>query len=145
MTQILFPLVGSHFRPPAKQLLLALPTGTFLRVVLEPENPYDPNAVGVFFDPRAEGGPQIDPLEVEAVLGGTGFSTEDILGPLAGLLHLGYIGKTGAKANIKLSLPGNIEFLQQTEALNSLPSCSLAFGPSGEPLCRCTWGHHPRA
>lgn len=41
------PLVGAHFRPPAKGLLQALPAGHPLELVPEPSNPHDPNAVMV--------------------------------------------------------------------------------------------------
>ena len=44
------PLVGSHFRPPAKALLASLPAGFHLELRPEPLNPYDPNAIEVWLD-----------------------------------------------------------------------------------------------
>ena len=43
-----FPIVGAHFRPPAKALLGVLPSGfKGLRLRAEPSNPFDSNAVQV--------------------------------------------------------------------------------------------------
>lgn len=53
MTQVyLSPLVGMHFRPPAKLVLKALPGGVALRLQAEPDNPYDAGAVQVWASPR---------------------------------------------------------------------------------------------
>ena len=48
MTDLLVPLVGAYFRPPAQQLLRHLPSGTELVLEPEPENPHDPNAIAVY-------------------------------------------------------------------------------------------------
>lgn len=42
-----FPIVGSHYRPPAKAILEALPLNTPLTLHAEPENEYDTNAIQV--------------------------------------------------------------------------------------------------
>lgn len=44
------PLVGAHFRPPARAILSAIPAGHPLLLRPEPSNPYDPNAIAVWFD-----------------------------------------------------------------------------------------------
>lgn len=44
------PLMGAHFRPPAKALIQALPSDHPLSLRPEPTNPYDPNAVAVWLD-----------------------------------------------------------------------------------------------
>lgn len=46
------PIVGMHFRPPAKLILEYLPSGTPLMLVREPDNPYDENAVKVMLLPE---------------------------------------------------------------------------------------------
>ena len=47
MTKIISPLVGAHFRPPAKVVLARLPVGTPLHLHPEPENQYDSDAIAV--------------------------------------------------------------------------------------------------
>ena len=42
------PLVGAHFRPPAKALIQSLPVGQVLRLSREPDNQYDTNAIQVW-------------------------------------------------------------------------------------------------
>lgn len=44
------PIVGMHFRPPARTVIDILPGLTPLRLVREPENPYDSNAVAVYLE-----------------------------------------------------------------------------------------------
>lgn len=43
-------LVGMHFRPQGKALVAEMEEGQVLRLVREPENKYDPNAIQVFFE-----------------------------------------------------------------------------------------------
>ena len=50
MQTYIVPLVGSHFRPPAKALIAALPSNHPLELRPEPTNPYDANAVAVWLD-----------------------------------------------------------------------------------------------
>jgi len=83
------PVVGMHFRPPAKAILKFLQSGAALTLHREPENPYDANAVMVFVN--------IDeiPEELHQDLNDTaepyGFSLAELLGQ--GDWHLGYIAK----------------------------------------------------
>lgn len=42
-----FPIVGAHYRPPAKAILEALPLSTPLELHAEPNNEYDANAIQV--------------------------------------------------------------------------------------------------
>ena len=65
------PLVGSHFRPPAKALLASLPAGFHLELRPEPSNPYDQNAIAVWLD--ATHLPQQAKDELQLTLEGTGF------------------------------------------------------------------------
>lgn len=44
---MLLQIVGSNFRPPAKDLLQVMATGTPLTLLRDPDNPYDPNAIKV--------------------------------------------------------------------------------------------------
>ena len=64
------PLVGAHFRPPAKTIIQSLPAGYTLELRPEPTNPYDPNAVAVWFD--ASHLTQYAKDELESTLPGSG-------------------------------------------------------------------------
>ena len=44
------PIVGAHYRPPAKLLISVLPIGTPLFLLAEPDNAYDPNAIMVMLE-----------------------------------------------------------------------------------------------
>lgn len=47
-------LVGSHFTPPAKAIISALARGARVRLVPEPENPYDSHAIRVLWYPERQ-------------------------------------------------------------------------------------------
>lgn len=83
-------LVGMHFRPPAKQVLMALPMGTEVSLIPEPDNQYDSNAVRVVVDMDAiASGPKI---MLDAMLAGTGHPVPQ------GQFMLGYLAASGGKA-----------------------------------------------
>lgn len=86
-------LTGARFRPPAELLLQHLPTGTEVELRPEPENPYDPEAVGVWVEPR-----QIPESEHQALaeeLPGAGWTLPDLLS--AEPIQLGYIATESGK------------------------------------------------
>lgn len=138
MTTLQSLLVGAHFCPPAKQLLTALPAGTPLLLIPEPDNPYDENAVRVLL-PLSSLPSTEDPLSggLDHALLGTGLSLDDLLA--AGEpIHLGYLPATGNKQLAQaqaqgLSLASNIEVLQ---ALAAQPPwhALLRFAPDGSPM-----------
>lgn len=41
------PVVGAHFRPPAKAIIDSLPAGHELKLIAEPDNQFDPQAIKV--------------------------------------------------------------------------------------------------
>jgi hypothetical protein len=96
------PIVDSHFRPPAPQVLTILPIGTPLELVHESDDHYDPNAIAVFTDLSNW------PTSKMSLLQG-------ILPPELdaeflchrGPFHLGYIARSGQKA--ARGGPGNAE------------------------------------
>lgn len=97
MTLKTAPIVGMHFRPPAKQVIAALPSGADLALVPDPENPYDTDAVGVWCDPRQipEGDARVN---LGIMLQGTGHDLDEVCA--LDKLMLGYIAnsdKTGGK------------------------------------------------
>lgn len=89
------PLVGSHFRPPAKALIAALPVGTPLALRLEPENEYDPGAIAVWF--ATANLPQDEEIlrELDQAAGNYGFPL-DVLRSTPEY-QLGYIPGTNGK------------------------------------------------
>jgi len=86
------PLVGAHFRPPAKALLASLPAGHPLELRPEPENPYDPNAVAVWLDTKTL--PSEAREELAETLEGTGFDLESIDEQRD--FHVGYMAREAA-------------------------------------------------
>ena len=93
------PLVGMHFRPPAKALVGVLPVGTSLQLVPEPENPYDVNAVrvevsGEVLREICENTAARSNLEMQ--LEGFGESIESVLS--AEVWHLGYVESSKTKS-----------------------------------------------
>ena len=92
MTTFHVPLVGSHFRPPAKALLACLPAGFPLELRPEPSNPYDQNAVAVWLDTKL-----LTPAsreELTTTLEGSGFDLSDIDEQRD--FHVGYMAREHA-------------------------------------------------
>lgn len=129
------PLVGMHFRPPAKAILGVLRQGTPLTLEREPGNEYDPQAVKVLLDSAHIPSSQLDELDNQA--SGFGFSAEQIMAQPQ--WHLGYIaakapkGRQGILASqVSLWLDSG----KQGEA-------SLSFDGSGQAEVKITWEPWP--
>lgn len=122
---LLVALVGSHFYPPAKQVLARSAAGS--RVILrpEPENPYDPQAIEVLgWFVELVPASQFAALAVD--LEGTGVTVEDLQAAEVPM-KLGHVAKTGGKP--AAGGPGNAEV---HEALQQAPqTASLEFGAGG--------------
>lgn len=115
------PIVGAHFRPPAKQLLACLPSGTPLVCVPEPTNPYDPKAIKVFI-----AGEDIPPSQwpaLEAALDGTGHLVADLVADGV-RTQIGYIADSDGKIIRERGGNGNRE----------IGEAALAAGIEGEFL-----------
>jgi hypothetical protein len=126
------PLVGSHFRPPAKAIIAVLRNGTPLLIDREPDNAYDPQAVKVSVESAHIPSSQLDELDAQA--SGFGFSAKDILAQP--LWHLGYIAAKPPKGR-----PGTLA----TEVSNRLleggtANAVLAFDGQGLPEVQIEWG-----
>jgi len=105
MTTFHVPLVGSHFRPPAKALLASLPAGHPLELRPEPQNPYDPNAIAVYLDAHTL--PPEAIVELLTTLEGSGFDLDDIHEQRD--FHVGYMAREHAAEhhiNIGLLIEG---------------------------------------
>lgn len=123
MTTHTLPIVGAHFRPPAKALLQVLPAGAVLSLVREPHNAYDENACAVFVEPK-----EILPdsyEELREAISGYGLSLEEIHEQPA--WHLGYLP---AKDMVGLAQP-----LDEALHVNSRDSwpAKLTFTLEGKP------------
>lgn len=134
-TPLLSPLVGAFHRPPAKQVLAALPAGQGLELIPEPENPYDEKALKVCLWMN-----QV-PEELHAglyeALQGTGSDLAELL-EAEEPLQLGYVAASGGKPLAKSGLAaGNAEFLAFMAA-EPEHSATLCFGPAGEPRVALT-------
>lgn len=120
------PIVGMHFRPPAKALMAALPSGAALRLVREPENPHDANAIQVFVE-----GSQV-PEEMREECGfvceSMGFAAADVWGDV---WHLGYIARQYAE-----DLAPRLRKMEEEKPLEDSAlrhDATLAFAADGKP------------
>lgn len=98
-----YPIVGMHFRPPAKSILQVLHMGCPLHVVPEPENSYDTNALRIEVASADIKEEMHDTLNTLAA--GQGFTTEDILAQE--YWQLGYIeAKNGSAGMLAPKIAG---------------------------------------
>lgn len=116
------PLMGAHFRPPAKTLLAILPANFPLTIRPEPENPYDSNALAVWLDVEDFS----DELwqDLLPMLPGSGFDETDLRAQRH--FHIGYAAKEIAATTQKAV----IELLREN-ALDALPA-RLGFSGVGK-------------
>lgn len=111
-------IVGCHFRPPAKDLLQVMATGTPLMLVREPENPYDPNAIKVMVATTDIDEAWADDLR--PMLASRGLDWSDLQAEPE--WHLGYIPRTEAEV-LAVSFDAHGEPVHAT----------LAFDMTGKP------------
>jgi len=127
------PLVGAHFRPPAKQIIAHLPSEARLVLRPEPENPYDAKAIKVFG--LMSEVPETQHEELNLALDGTGHELADLLEQ--GEVWLGYIGDSDGKLCKGQGLPGNREVAEMVHAVIGEAWTEavghLSFLPDGKP------------
>lgn len=123
-------IVGARFRPPAKEILDNLSSGTKLLLRRQPDNPYDANAVQVLLPLGNEWdyGDTIDLL-----LQGAECTTDEPL-------HLGFIPRGDA-----VEVAEWMDKLKETAIDDGGPyneppvwPCTLTFLPSGQPAVSFT-------
>lgn len=122
------PLVGAYFHPPAAAIIRRLPAEAPLRIVPEPDNPHDANALAVHlvtgdYPKWFEFGAQ--DAEFENELAGFGLSIEAVLS--AESFHLGYIARADAAR-----LAGTISLVINDDHTTHCPA-KLSFDPAGKP------------
>ena len=81
------PIVGMHFRPPAKAIIQSLPNECPLWLIPEPTNEYDANAVKVVV--KSADIPEDQHQILGTLTAGYGFSLDEILTQPE--WHLGYV------------------------------------------------------
>lgn len=129
------PLVGMHFRPPAKALLQALPASHPLELRPEPTNPYDANAVAVWLDAQTLSDDALE--ELRHTLPPMGCDLDELFEKQ--FWQLGYMAKGNAEihhAPIALRIEGhNTESAVSGEGFlwNGFPA-KLGFDGAGKPL-----------
>lgn len=131
MSKCIVPLVGAHFRPPAKALIQALPSSHRLELRPEPSNPYDPNAIAVWLD-AATIPDDILQDELRFTLPGMGQDVDGLLSER--WWQLGYIAKDQAaiyQEPVTLAIAANNEEAPD-DPWTGFP-CALAFDGSGKP------------
>ena len=116
------PLVGSHFRPPAKALIQSMPMAHPLELRPEPTNPYDSNAVAVWLNAHTLPDEALE--ELRHTLPGMGSDIDDLMAQRH--WHLGYIPKTDAAT------------LQAPIAEHGACHAALSFDGTGKPLVTFT-------
>ena len=124
-------LVGSHHRPPAKQVLAALPSGARLVLAPEPENAYDPKAIRVLVDVNAAL-PHSQYEALGAALEGTGVDVMDLL-QSGELFHLGYVANSDNEKT-SAGLGGNREVGAMLASGDVV--AALIFDPNGRAQVR---------
>ncbi len=137
-TPFLCLITGQWFRPPAKQVLAVLSAGTALSLVAESDNPYDPQAVKVMFQPRG-GISEAAFSQLDSELLNCGMTLEMLMS--GGEIQLGYLAASGGKPLAKARaagevLTGNAEVFEAVLAQQA--SACLAFGPDGSPRALVT-------
>lgn len=144
------PIVGAHFRPPAKALLACLPAGHPLYLRPQPDNEYDENAVQVLL--RSTTIPTDEFLcdELETQLSGQGFSLEDVRE--ADEWHLGFLPKAAKgnpaleewqigvqKAIHEVCQPLTADDEDVVDSNNKIVACTLSFDSAGKPVVVIPW------
>jgi hypothetical protein len=118
------PIVGAFYRPPAAKLIEALPIGTPLFLLAEPDNQHDPNAIAVWLE--SHNIPESSHGQLDEVLPNFGSSLEIILAQ--DQWHLGYIPKELAKLLRQQDIVGD----------NTPVDVTFAVAPDGKPRVRFT-------
>ena len=116
------PVVGMHFRPPAKAILQVLPSDFPLGIEMEPDNEYDRNAIKVMV--KSEDIPKDSHNDLGSLAAGYGFTLDQIMEQPA--WHLGYVKATHA-AELAALLGGPAPAFKFNKG-------SLSFDHKGLPL-----------
>ena len=134
-TPCTLPIVGAHFRPPAKALIQSMPMAHPLELRPEPTNPYDSNAVAIWLDAHTLPDESLE--ELRHTLPGMGSDIDDLMSQRH--WHIGYIPKTDAihlQPRIDAAIEGhNVETDASGDGFVRLGHPAiLSFDGTGKPL-----------
>lgn len=132
---VTLPIVGAHFRPPAKALIQSMPMAHPLELRPEPTNPYDSNAVAIWLDAHTL--PEESLEELRHTLPGMGSDIDDLMSQR--YWHIGYIPKTNAihlQPRFDAAIEGhNVETDASGDGFVRLGHpATLSFDGTGKPL-----------
>lgn len=133
MTKYTTLIVGTHFRPPAKQVLAHLASGAQLSLFEDNENPYDAAAIRVMLDP-ATVIPESEFPSLESELLEVGVTLEQLIS--GDLIHIGFVPAQDGKplARARQAEPGLLGNQQVRELMaNGAYRCLLDFDAAGAP------------
>lgn len=136
------PLVGMHFRPPAKDVVNLLPANTNLLLVREPDNPHDAHAIKVLllgFNTEGDCAKQYQCIAEQITMdefNNLKYNMDNLTDPL----QLGYIAnaeKTGGKFASEIA-----PIMDEMEAVGDagILNCRLGFNSAGKPVVLFTIG-----
>jgi hypothetical protein len=137
MSILTVPLVGIHFYPPAKQIIANVPAGTKLRLLPEPDNPYDSKAIKVMLTPADI--PDFVHETLNLALDGTGVDIMDLI--QGGTLQLGHVADSEGKICAKLGVPGNgdVHIAVGPDAVWEEIDAKLGFALDGSPTVKVSY------
>ena len=119
------PLVGMHFRPPAKDVVNLLPAGCPLILQRQPDNQYDINAVQVLLPGFSADGQH---AHIFMQFKNDALDDEELLGRLQDPLFVGFVANSEKTGGKKADL-----IAREMDGLGLLRvSAKLAFNPKGD-------------
>lgn len=128
------PIVGMHFRPPAKDVLNLLPGGTELLLLREPDNAHDFSAIKVLVPGFSPDGKHADIYEgclAQAMAdehGALPWNKDSLTDPL----HVGYVDSTKTGRAVEWSIE-----LDQMDTM--MWEGKLTFSLDGKPVVEVKW------
>lgn len=141
--QLVAPIVGAQFRPPALLLLRVLPTNHPLILEAEPSNEHDPDAIRVLLNHTTL---DLDNEEIGKILSNAHLSNQSAIEDWVNRqeLHIGYVAKSSNPRSCQIDNHpsiGNTEIhnaLIHSKAVKPLTTwrhpAVLTFSMSGQPL-----------
>jgi len=128
------PLVGMVFRPPAQDVVNMLPAAQALRIELQDDNPYDPDAIQVLLDGFVDDDTNLGKI-FRALREIYSAESPEKLELFTNPLQLGFIAnseKTGGK------FASTIKSYMQLDGRNTVP-CKLTFDARSRAMLSFEW------
>lgn len=129
------PLVGMRFRPPAEDIVNNLPGGAVLRLVLQPENPHDADAICVLLYGFSAVDGAVHQALFKTLYGNYEIQAPHKLEMFTDPIQLGFIAnsdKTGGKHASSIGAFMRMDGLEQVEG-------TLSFSADAKPQVLVQW------